>query len=84
MAVEYARFRRTELAGRPRCEVSVSGCLGRATEIHHILTRSRGGRKDSDLLDPANVLTVCRRCHEFVHQHPAESAERGWLRHGWD
>jgi 5-methylcytosine-specific restriction endonuclease McrA len=42
---------------------------------HHVLRRSQGGL---DTLD--NLVTLCRACHSWVHEHPAASIERGLLR----
>lgn len=56
------------------CEVAVPGCMGRGDQAHHRLRRSQGGKGTL-----ANGLWVCRACHAYVHDHPAESYERGWL-----
>ena len=52
-----------------------AGCFGRAVDVHEPLTRARGG----SILDPANAMAVCRRCHEQIHGHPREATERGFL-----
>lgn len=56
------------------CEVAVPGCAGRGTQAHHRLRRAQGGKGTLK-----NGLWVCRACHSFIHDHPAESFERGWL-----
>jgi hypothetical protein len=41
---------------------------------HHRLRRSQGGR-DVEL----HMVSVHRLCHSYIHDHPAEAAERGFL-----
>lgn len=47
----------------------------RADEVHHMLPRSAGGGHEL-----ANLLPCCGDAHDYIHAHPAESYERGWLR----
>ena len=68
------------LARRPACEVRVEGCKGRSTDVHERLTRARGG----DILDETNCIAACGPCHMWVHDHPIEAHERGWLSHWWE
>ena len=42
------------------CEV----CGRRATDIHHILFKSLGGKDNIE-----NLIALCRRDHEFAHKH---------------
>jgi hypothetical protein len=30
-----------------------------------------------------NLISVCRDCHSWIHLHPAEAYEQGWLCHSW-
>jgi hypothetical protein len=61
------------------CAVRVEGvCTGRAQHRHHRKLRSRGGSND-----PANLLDVCLRCHDYIHRHPKESIRRGWMLPSW-
>lgn len=46
----------------------------RLTEVHHVRGRSGGL-----LLDRRWWLAVSAAGHDWVHTHPAEAAERGWL-----
>ena len=52
----------------------------RATDFHHRLQRSLGGKDTA-----ANYLHLCRRCHDRVHeQRPKDRVyETGWLIRGW-
>jgi hypothetical protein len=60
------------------CEIGTWGrCTGRAEVRHHIRMRSQGGTDD-----PSNTLDICDAEHRYIHNHPAEAYERGWLTHG--
>jgi HNH endonuclease len=46
----------------------------RPTDPHHRWLKAQGG------LDvPSNLAALCRPCHDWCHQHPAEAAEGGWI-----
>lgn len=64
---------RRVLDARPVCERCESA---RSTDVHEPHTRARGG----SITDPENVRALCRACHDWVHSHPAEASEEGWLR----
>jgi hypothetical protein len=76
------------LASRPRCEagprIAAAGlpspCTGLSVDVHEVKTRGRGG----SILDPANLLAVCRRCHDWIDVHQDESHALGLLAHSWD
>ena len=56
------------------CEAATRRCIGPAGQIHH-----RKGR-DGDLVDDLDyLLAVCYACHDYIHSHPNESYERGWM-----
>jgi len=56
------------------CEAATPRCVGPAGQVHH-----RQGR-DGDLVDDLdNLLAVCYACHDYIHSHPHESYERGWM-----
>src|SRR6266540_2211502 len=44
---------------------------------HHRKLRSQGGT-DGPTMD------LCAPCHQYVHDHPKNSYEQGWLIHSWD
>jgi hypothetical protein len=46
----------------------------RLTEVHHVRGRSGGL-----LLDRRWWLAVSAAGHDWVHQHPKQAAERGWI-----
>jgi 5-methylcytosine-specific restriction endonuclease McrA len=59
-----------------RCEALTPVCTGRMEHAHHVVRRSQGGKDE-----PENLLACCAACHGYIHDHPAESFDRGWLRH---
>ena len=60
------------------CEIQLAGCLGRATHRHERKRRSQGGDGSR-----ANTLSLCARCHGYIHDHPSEAYGRGWLVEHW-
>jgi len=62
------------------CQARTTTCTGFAVDAHEVLQRSAQG----SAVDPENILLICRPCHNYIHQHPGESFERGWLRHSWE
>lgn len=61
-----------------RCEFDTPACPAgwhHGEERHHVLPRSAGGGDE-----PGNVVWICSGAHRYVHAHPTESYERGWLR----
>jgi hypothetical protein len=66
-----------QVRARGRCEAATAGAPGACAgpmDGHHRLPRSKGGR---DV--PSNALWVCRRHHDWIHQHPAAATELGLL-----
>lgn len=57
-----------------RCEAGTPNCTARAAHHHHIKSR-RAGDNTAD-----NDLHVCGPCHEYIHSHPREAREKGWIR----
>ncbi len=49
-------------------------CFKKATEVHH-----KSGRWGRLLTKKEFFMAVCRPCHTYIHEHPIESRERGWL-----
>lgn len=77
-ANEPTEATKTAVADRSNgwCEIVHLDCTGRASEIHHRLTRSQGGGHEL-----VNLLHLCAAGHRFVHAQPKLSYERGWLLH---
>lgn len=82
-------MRTTELQQRPYCEArgtiwtadpTYTDCALVSCDLHEPLTRARGG----SVLDPENTVAVCRPCHDWIHNHPAQATEIGLLRSATD
>lgn len=67
----YARIRREFLAEHPWCEMP-QGCGRPATDVHH-----RKGRLGPRLLQVEHWTALCRPCHRWVTEHPAEAVRLG-------
>jgi 5-methylcytosine-specific restriction endonuclease McrA len=50
------------------------GEQGGYLDLHHVKRRSQGG---ADI--PSNLRPVHRKCHGYIHEHPAEAKRRGFL-----
>ena len=50
------------------------GVTGVGLDAHEIRSRARGG----SITDLANIVLLCRSCHDHVTTHPAEAAAEGW------
>jgi len=46
----------------------------RATDLHEMKNRSQGG----DYLNRAEIVTLCRDCHQWITDNPAQAHEAGW------
>ena len=55
-------------------------CARPSTDCHELKSRARGG----SILDPANIVTLCRTCHDRVTQNPREAEAEGWSVHSWE
>lgn len=56
-----------------RCAFRIATvCTGRAEVRHHLKGR---GNPELDML----TADICDACHRYVHAHPKESYERGWM-----
>ena len=61
------------------CEALItSRCTGRGEHKHHRKLRSRGGVDSTSCL-----VDVCHHCHDWIHAHPKDSTERGWMVPSW-
>lgn len=59
-------------------------CSRPATDVHHRQVKGMGGTSDPRReYGAANLVSLCRACHNYIHAHPAESYEMGWLVHSW-
>jgi len=74
---EYLKLRERFLSDHSMCEVKVKDCMYNATDVHH---KFSGSNRDAFYLIQSEWLAVCRNCHNFIHLHPKESRELGWLK----
>ncbi len=55
---------RAKVLARDDHRCRTPGCGGtRVLEVHHIVSRSRGGSNKAE-----NLTTLCGRCHRFAHE----------------
>jgi 5-methylcytosine-specific restriction endonuclease McrA len=62
---------------KPMCERCHAA---RSVDIHEVVSRARGG----SILDPRNLVALCRQCHQYITEHPAIAEAEGWSRHSWE
>lgn len=48
-------------------------------QIHHRLPRRMGGTRRRWVNQPANLVLLCARCHQWVELHRELAVEEGWL-----
>ena len=63
-----------------RAKARTDQCSNRAVDIHEPLQRSHGG----SITDPENTIALCRRCHDWIHNHPKESIELKLLKSAYE
>lgn len=61
-------------------DASCVRCGTKATEVHEIKTRARGG----SILDPDNCVALCHACHHWVTTHPLEAKAEGLMKNSWE
>lgn len=64
------------LSERPVCEVCGQE---RSTALHEPLMRSSGG----SILEEANTVAICWKCHRWIHDNPKEATAKGLLKPSW-
>jgi len=64
-----------EAGPRIRNVDQVHRCQVVPSDVHEPLTRARGG----SIVDPNNMLVVCRACHDWIHHHPKDASSVGLL-----
>ena len=69
------------LQEKPMCEARVPDvCTGKSVDLHEVLARSQGG----SILDPSNIMCVCRECHDFIGREVKQATEMGLRRRRYD
>lgn len=51
-----------------------------SVDVHEVKTRARGG----SIVDKANLVALCRYCHDFLTTHPAQAAAEGLMKNSWE
>lgn len=71
--VQRRRFVAEQLALYPMCE----RCGTRpSSDVHEVVGRGRGG----SILDAQNTRCICRICHDYLTQNPAQAEAEGFAR----
>ena len=70
---EYSKKRLAFLTLHSNCQAKLVGCSGKATDVHH-----KAGRVGDDYLNMNKWLAVCRTCHKFIEENPAEAKDLGF------
>ena len=69
------------LALFPVCQIQWDeNCTQRATTVHELLKRSRGG----SIVQRSNCVTACVYCNGAVEDNPEEAHARGFALHSWE
>lgn len=50
-----------------------------AVDVHHRKPRRMGGSRDPEINSPANLVLLCRDCHNWVESNRAQAMVEGWL-----
>jgi hypothetical protein len=68
----YSEKRKAFLFDHPMCEFGQ--CFARSEDVHH-----RHGRNGKNYLDTSTWTGICRKHHEWIHQHPNQARAMGLL-----
>ncbi len=71
---EYGRLRAEFLKDYPACFL----CGAPPVEIHHMCGRGK------HYLDKKTWMSICRPCHERIHQNVAWARERGYIQYDFE
>jgi hypothetical protein len=69
----YTILRKKFMEEKPICEASLHCCIGKSTDVHHKMLRGKYH------LVVATWLSVCRPCHNYIHNYPEKAKELGLL-----
>lgn len=55
-------------------------CGGQASDAHHRILRGNGGSSLPRIaFGMDNLISLCRECHTWAHEHPADARPDGWM-----
>lgn len=57
-----------------KCEARLADCKAKATDVHHLRSRKRGGLNALE-----NLLDCCRHCHSWIHRNPLLATKAGLM-----
>ena len=69
-----------------KCQIGVligTKCFGEV-HGHEILSRSRSGRTDENLLDISNIVLACDYHNGWIEDNPKQAHELGLTVHSWE
>lgn len=69
----YSKLRVLFLKKYPTCQIKTKGCMKISTDVHHVEKRGK------NLNNTGTWLSVCRNCHQSVHDNPNWGRENGFL-----
>ena len=75
---EWRKLREVYMHEHPLCERCLEkGSLVPAEDIHHIRSPFKGGEVNYGLLlDHDNLMAVCKKCHQEIHNQKHMTAEQ--------
>jgi hypothetical protein len=68
--------RKVRMRAERRCEAMIrrgrvwERCTAEGTDVHHMLSRSRGGLLLDEARETYHLVCVCREHHRYAHAHP--------------
>lgn len=69
-AYKYKEARLAYMQAHPVCEACG---IANSEQLHHKKGRGR------NYINIDTFMAVCHTCHTYIHAHPAESYEKGWM-----
>ena len=63
---EYTKLRKLFMIAHPFCEAKLQGCIGEASDVHHLYS---GKDRSKYFLKMTSWKAVCRNCHNYIHDH---------------
>lgn len=75
---QWRKLRRAQLMGYPLCQVcSGAGLTVMAADVHHVRSfmDAEGAERLTLAYDPANLLSLCRECHNAIHNGYMQNCE---------
>lgn len=72
---QYSKQSKPFKEAHPVCTVSLPNiCTYHTTDVHH-----KDGRVEDKLTDEKDWIATCRACHMWIHEHPQEARDLGYL-----